>query len=302
MSVYADIDGLPVGDGSPVRVMGAVNLSPESFYRGSFVSSPEEAVSVARSMMEQGAEIIDVGAVSTAPYAGTSISESREREKVCSFVAAMKEIGGIRISVDTFRASVADAALRMGAVLVNDVTGLKGDSRMASVVKERGASVVVMAHDGRGDFSLSPVQRVIRALSGSIKIADKAGIERRKIVVDPGIGFFRERGRGAGFSRQTVMPWYEWDCTVIRNTAMVRALGRPVCVSPSRKSFIGEILGLEDPEERLAGSLGAASAAVLCGADIVRTHDVRETLHAVRVAEAISGRQQVGVRRHSRRT
>ncbi|HEV2390320.1 MAG TPA: dihydropteroate synthase [Nitrososphaerales archaeon] len=294
MTARARLGKVQVGDGFPVRIMAAINLSPESYYRGSVAETAGDVEKRVRAAVDEGADLIDIGGASTAPYLDGGVTEEVEKSRVLAGVRAAVEVVGLRkaaISVDTVRASVADAALRSGASVVNDVSGLKGDPAMSKVVRERGASLLGMAHSS-GSSAMSPIPLVSRALRGTLRIAEKAGIDERLVVLDPGIGFFRNDAGSATSSQQTLMPWYEWDCEVIANLEKLRPLGRPIGVALSRKSFLGKILGLERPEERLAGSLAVTAIAVTNGAHLVRTHDVRETLQAVRAAEAVKAKSR----------
>lgn len=288
MSSSARLGSLSVGDRFPVRLMAAINVSPESFYKGSVVAAGDSVAARARKAVEDGADVIDIGGASTAPYLKGAVSEEVETSRVLAGVRGALEAVGAKtpISVDTVRASVAEAALRGGATVVNDVSGLKGDSAMAKVVRERGASLLAMAHSA-GTSSMRPIPLVSRSLRQTLRIAERAGIDERLIVLDPGIGFFRGDPGSGTSSQQTRMPWYEWDCEVIANLGRLRSLGRPIGVGLSRKSFLGKVLGLATPEERLVGSLAVTAIAVSNGAQLVRTHDVRETLQAVRAAEAV---------------
>ncbi len=276
-----------VGDGLPVRIMGALNVSPESFYKGSVAVSEHEIGKRARMMLKEGADIIDVGAMSTAPYLETQISLEEEMRRIKRAFRAIRAKNAL-LSVDTTRAEVANEALEAGARIVNDVSGLKNDSRMAEVVKKHDASLTAMAYSPRR-IRNNPVETVVAALRESVEIAIGAGIPKQRIAIDPGIGFYRAKGSGIGFSTQELLPWYRWDCFMLKHLSELRIVGRPICVSVSRKSFIGQILRLKRPEERLAGSLSAAALAVAKGAHIIRTHDVLATLQAVRMAEAIVG-------------
>ncbi|MFQ5829830.1 MAG: dihydropteroate synthase, partial [Candidatus Methylomirabilia bacterium] len=200
---------------------------------------------------------------------------------------------GVPISADTTRAVPARAALEAGAGIINDVSGLTADREMAKLVARTGAGLILVASPtagvgarppGRDASRISavptppvPEQVVLSCLEERLTRARKAGVDARRIVVDPGIGFFREQGQ----------PWHEWDCRVLARLEALRCLGRPVCVGVSRKSFIGAILGQEAPGHRLLGSLAATAVAALNGAHVIRTHDVTETLEAVRIAEAI---------------
>jgi dihydropteroate synthase len=274
--------------------MAAVNVSPESFYKGSVATTSEGIASSVREAVEQGAEVIDIGAMSTAPYLKNEITEEVEMQRIG---AALQAVGGLKvvISVDTIRASVAELALNRGASVVNDVSGLENDSRMAKVVRDHGASLLAMAHSAASSAA-RPIVQVRNALRRTLSLADRAGIQQEKIVLDPGIGFFRGEGAGRAYSPQEVMPWHEWDVGVLADLAVLETLGRPLCVGLSRKSFLGEILELDDPGDRLYGSLAATAIAVANGADMVRTHDVKETLQAVRVAEAIARRGRIAAK------
>lgn len=291
MQGTAKLGSVLVGGGCPVRIMAAVNVSPESFYKGSVAGTDGLLRERAEKAESEGADMLDLGGMATAPYLKNEVSAGLELSRI---VGAMKAVSfsSLPVSVDTMRASVADAALRLGATIVNDVSGLKGDPGMARVVRERGASLLAMANSPGGS-SLRPVSRVKAALKETLTIAEKAGLEPKKLALDPGIGFFREEGAGMAYSPQSLMPWYEWDLEVIAGLKALKVLGRPLSVGVSRKSFIGEILGLEDPGMRLSGSIAATAIAVGNGADMVRTHDVKESREAVRVAEALSKRRRL---------
>jgi len=256
------------------RVMGVINVSPESFYKGSVRSDERALEETAVRMVEDGASFIDIGAKSTAPYLETQIPLEEEIRRAVWAVRVVKDAVDVPVSIDTTSAKVAEEALKAGADVINDVTGFKGDPEMAKVASEYGAPAVLCAHGEVRDFS-DPVRTVVEFLEESLAIAREHGVE--DVAVDPAIGFLRP-----GWP-----PWYEWDSKVIANLNLLRLLGKPILVGVSRKSFIGAITGRKDPSERLAGSLSATAIAVLKGADIVRTHDVRETLDAVKVAEFI---------------
>ncbi len=284
---YANLGGVRVGPREPVRLMSAINVSPESFYKGSVAKGGRKIAAQVRTAIEQGADLIDVGGMSTSPYLAGEVSEHVEGERIRGALAAILEAGGgTTVSVDTMRSSVAAIALKGGASVVNDVSGLKYDPAMARVIRDNGASLLAMAHSST-DSAARPIPRILAALRETIAIADRNGIERRKIVLDPGIGFFREEGLGPAYSPQRSMPWYAWDLEVLGKLNKLETLGRPLCVGLSRKSFMGEVLGLDKPDDRLPASLAATAIAVVNGASLIRTHDVKETLHAVRIAEAL---------------
>jgi dihydropteroate synthase len=265
-----------VGDTQPVRVMGVINVSPESFYKGSVRTSVESIIETAIFMVKSGAEILDIGGMSSAPYLSTWVDENEEKRRVVEAIKAIKDNVRVTISVDTQRSKVAEKAIEAGADVINDVSGLKSDPKMAQIAKEYDVSLILVAHE-KYSKSGSPIRRVINALKESLEMAREFNIDEDKIVVDPGIGFFRYPD----------IPWYEWDLNVIANLNQLTELGRPVCIGVSRKSFIGKILGIEKPEDRLIGSIAATSIAVLKGVNLVRTHDVPETIQAIRLSEAV---------------
>jgi dihydropteroate synthase len=280
MVIEAVIAGVPVGDRHPPRVMAVINVSPESFYPGSVARGAVEAAERAVLAERLGADFIDVGGRSTAPYKRTEIPVDEEVRRVVEAVRAIKENTSVKapVSVDTFNARVAEAAIEAGADIVNDVRGLKGDPGMARVVAEYGVPVIVAAHKPSVPEDSSPIAIVLEALRESLEIAGRAGVDESRVVVDPAIGFFRPRSP----------PWYVWDSTVLANLRVLRCFGRPILVGVSRKSFLGAITGRERPEERLPASLAAAAVAVYNGAHIIRTHDPAETRDAALVARFIA--------------
>ena len=280
--------GVTVGDGLGVAVVGVLNVSPESFYAGSVLAAGEGLVRAAEAMVAAGAAFLDVGAMSTAPYLSGRISEEEETDRLASAVGVLAGKIGVPISADTSRAAPACAALESGAGIINDVTGLTGDRGLGAAVAMAGAGLIAMVSEmpaARGepstrpgaDVARDPIDDVVVRLRETLGLADRAGISPGAIVVDPGIGFFRRGG----------MAWHERDVAVLCGLGRLRTLERPICVGVSRKSFIGALTGEGDPAHRLPGSLAATAAAVLAGAHVIRTHDVAETVQAVRVAEAL---------------
>ncbi len=277
MTNRADLAGIIVGDGLDVAVVGALNVSPESFYRRSVVTQGDDLLRVAEAMAGAGAVFVDVGAMSTAPYLAARIPESQEADRLAWATDLLVKKLALPVSADTSRSVPARAALDAGARIINDVSGLTGDPRMGRVVARSGAGCILMASE-RGECGSGDPLKMVRALlEESLRIAHQAGIAPSRIVVDPGIGFFRNQARA----------WHEWDCEVLARLHELRDLGRPVSVGVSRKSFIGALAGEDDPARRLPGSLAATAAAVLSGAQLIRTHDVAETVQAVKVAEGI---------------
>ena len=273
--LYANLAGIDVGDGFPVRIVGAINVSPESFYGGSVARSPGALQRLARTMVEEGADLLDIGAMSTAPYVKGAIAEAEERKRLTAAVRAVRQVVTVPISADTQRSSVAAAALDAGAAVINDVSGLRHDSAMAKVARSA-TGVILMASEEKASRE-PPLSTVASMLRGCLRRAQAAGIDRRRIVLDPGLGFFR----------RTAVPWHQFDCLVLSQLARLRQLRRPLLVGVSRKSFIGKLSGRPDPAERLSGSLAAAAIAVYNGAALIRAHDVGATRDAVRIATAL---------------
>ena len=284
---------LPIGSGHPVRIMGVINASPESFYAGSIADVPERAVELADSW-RGFVDLIDVGGMSTAPYKDTWVPAEEELRRVVPVVKALAQHVDIPISVDTYRPKVAEEALRAGASIVNDVTGLKLYPEMCKVVRDYGASLVLMAREREPRPGADPVDRLISALRESVEIALRCGVDPERIVVDPGIGFPTLPPADAPYVMageyrhgDLQWPWWKWDLYVIKNLEKIGELGRPVLVGVSRKSFIRRILGARTPDEVLPGSLAAEALAVAHGADAIRTHNPKESRQAVKIAEAL---------------
>jgi len=252
-------------------LMGVVNLSSESFYRGSYYP-PSDISDVVEHMVAQGADIVDVGGRSTAPNAA-QISVQEELRRVKEALSLLEVEDGAFISVDTQYAEVAREALHLGAHIVNDVSGLSCDSALAEVVREWGCPVVLMASCVRRGDGLG-LSHSFRCAEKTVERALEFGVKKKNIILDPAVGKWIPEKQPSH------------DLELLNGLEHFKQLGFPLLVGVSRKSFIGEVLGLTAPE-RLYGSLGAAAIAVYKGADIIRTHDVRETLHAVRIAEAI---------------
>ena len=285
MTNRACLGGIEIGDGLPVAVAGALNVSPESFYPGSITTDAESLVRAAEAMARAGAAFVDVGALSTAPYRAGRITESEETDRLAWAVDLLVNKLDLPVSVDTSRTAPARAALEAGARIINDVTGLTGDPGMAEVVARAGAALILTASERGAGRIGDPIAMVSDLLEQSLGLARGAGIDASLIVVDPGIGFFRNQG----------IAWHAWDCAVLAGLHRLRDLGRPVCVGVSRKSFIGALTRVDDPGARLPGSLAATAVAVLGGAQLIRTHDVEETVQAVKVAEAIRSSSRGGM-------
>jgi dihydropteroate synthase len=230
-------------------------------------------------MEREGADIIDVGGESTRPGA-SDVGIDEELKRVVPVIRAISKKSRVVISIDTRKAKVADAALRAGASIVNDVSALMGDPCMAGVVAKHRANIILMHMKGSPkDMQADPkyidvVKEIIESLKISIGLAKRAGIKESKIIIDPGIGFGK-----------TV----EHNLEILRALGRFKRLGYPLCVGTSRKSFIGKILGFKYPEDRLAGSLATAIAAAMNGANIIRAHDVGLTRQALNMVDGITG-------------
>lgn len=272
---------MQIGGKHVPKVMGVINASPESFYKGSVRTGEREIAAAARQMQEHGAHIIDVGAMSTAPYLETVIPVQEEILRMKQAVRAVKSACDIPVSADTPRAAVAEEAIAAGADAINDVTGLKYDSRMADVAARAGVPVIAGAYSKTS--ATGRLAGTLKALKESIALARKAGI--KDVAIDPSIGFFRQEGKNPFFTKMTDMPWYARDIEVLSSLEKLTAL-RPVCVSVSRKSFIGHLLDVQG-DDRLIPSIICEAVAVINGASIVRTHSVRETVQALTMLQLL---------------
>ena len=280
-----------VGKGRPVAIIYALNLSPDTFYKGSFVRSEREAVGRALKALGDGAHIIDVGAMSTGPKS-KPIPAQREMRELIPVIRTLAREFDAPISADTRRAEIADAAISAGATVINDISGLKSDSEMAGVIADAGCSTVMMATE-RAPGDVYEIGEICRALRGSLRICREHGIPPRKVVIDPAVGYWPARLKRLGerahkpYGKRAYTAATFLDLKILAELRRLKGLNRPICVGISRKTFVGKVLDLPDPADRLVGSLAATAIAVLNGASVVRTHDVAETLQAIRVAEAI---------------
>ncbi|MGD0816917.1 MAG: dihydropteroate synthase [Methanomassiliicoccales archaeon] len=256
-------------------VMGVLNVTPDSFSDGGLHRSVEEAVDHGMAMADQGADIIDIGGESTRPGAAQT-SVEKELSRVIPVIKGIAPSVKIPLSIDTRHAEVARKAIELGVEIVNDVSGLRG-AEMIDVLKETGAAAIVMHMRGEPDDMQSNttyddiVGDIGEFLVSRVKAAEDAGIDPSRIAIDPGIGFGKD---------------LNGNLDLIRRLREFRSYGRPILVGASRKGFIGKVIG-GDPEERLTGSLVAATAAIMNGANIVRAHDVLETVKMARMADAI---------------
>ncbi|MGD8376901.1 MAG: dihydropteroate synthase, partial [Acidobacteriota bacterium] len=270
------VRGRVLETGPRSRVMGVVNVTPDSFCDGGRYLEPAAAVEHGLRLAADGADILDVGGESTRPGA-RPVSEKEERERVVPVVRALARRTDVPVSVDTRHAAVAAAALEAGARIVNDVTALGGDPDMGPLVARAGAGLVLMHMQGTPETMQEDprygdvVADVLDFLADAVRRAVEAGVDEYRIAVDPGIGFGKR---------------LEHNLTLLRHLASFRALGRPVVVGASRKSFLGKVTD-RPVEDRLAGSLGVAAAATMAGAAVIRAHDLPETVDALRAVDAV---------------
>jgi dihydropteroate synthase len=281
------IRNLEIGNGKP-KIMGIINASPESFYKESVATGKKIISERAIEMEEEGADLIDIGGMSTAPYGHTIVSANKEVERLRNSISAVKDACSIPLSVDTPRAEVAKVSIDMGVDLVNDVTGLKYDEKMKSVVFSSGLPVIIGAYGDRSvTYKLGNIAETIDILQKSLVLADESGISEDKLIVDPLIGFFRESGNNPFFTKISHQNWYDRDIGIISNLKHLSNLSKPICISVSRKSFIGHLFKLTETE-RLIPSIILQVICALNGTDIIRTHDVKETRVALELLERMS--------------
>jgi dihydropteroate synthase len=257
--------------------MAIINCTGDSFFARSRAADPEAAVEKALRAVEDGADIIDIGGESTRPGAAY-IDEEEEGRRVLPVIRGVRRRSAAPISVDTRKAAIAAAALEVGANIINDISALEDDPDMGKVCAAYRAKVVLMHKKGapetmqNGPFYQDVVEEVASYLKDAAERALNAGVARENIIVDPGVGFGKR---------------LEDNTALIKRLATIRALGYPVLVGLSRKTFIGELTG-RGIEDRLAGSLAANAAAIMAGADIIRVHDVKESVDMVKVLHGVA--------------
>ena len=253
--------------------MGILNVTPDSFSDGGRFCEPQIAIDHAQRMVVEGADIIDIGAESTRPYGGASpVSTAEELTRLAPVLPAAVALG-VPVSIDTMKAEVATWALDHGATIINDVWGLQRDPDMAGVVAKHRVPVIVMHNRETADAAIDIMADVEAFLARSIDLAERAGVARDMIVLDPGVGFGKTQDQ---------------SMIVIAQLIRLRRFGLPLLVGASRKRFISAVSPSE-PGQRIGGSIAAHLIAVANGAAIVRTHDVAETLQALKVAAAVQG-------------
>jgi dihydropteroate synthase len=255
-------------------VMGVLNLTPDSFSDGGQFVTPERALARARRMITEGADIIDIGAESTRPYGAEPVSPDEELKRLQPVLADVVSLG-VPVSIDSMKSAVVAWALDAGATMANDVWGLQRDPDMAGLLAARNSPVIVMHNRDRVDANIDIMKDIAAFFARSLEIAAKAGISPGNIVLDPGIGFGKTP---------------EQSMTALARLNELSAFGLPLLVGASRKRFISSVAPSE-PDQRLGGSIAAHVIAAKGGARIIRTHDVSETVQALRVAAAIGDRR-----------
>ena len=256
--------------GRPI-VMGVLNVTPDSFSDGGRFLDPVDAIDQARRMIAEGADLLDIGAESTRPYGGAvAVPIAEEMRRLGPVLPAVVGLG-VAVSIDTMKAEVAAWALAAGAAIVNDVWGLQRDGELARVVAQHAVPVIIMHNREAADPAIDIVADICAFFSRSLDIAARAGIAQQNIVLDPGIGFGKT-------PEQSLM--------AIARLPELKSFGLPLLVGASRKRFI-DTVSPAPPDQRLGGSIAAHLLAVAGGAAIIRTHDVAETVQALRVAAAI---------------
>jgi dihydropteroate synthase len=254
--------------------MGVLNITPDSFSDGGQFLDPQDALAQARRMIAEGADIIDIGAESTRPYGAAPISADEEIRRLAPVLDEVVNLG-IPVSIDSMKARAVAWALDHGAAIVNDVWGLQRDPEMATIVAARDVPVIVMHNRDNADDTIDIVQDVAAFFSRSLAIAERAGIPKGNIVLDPGIGFGKTQDQ---------------SMTVLARLDELNRFDRPLLVGASRKRFIASVTPSE-PQRRLGGSIAAHLLAAQRGARIIRAHDVADTVQALRIAAAIEDRR-----------
>lgn len=254
-------------------IMGILNVTPDSFSDGGKWNEREAALRHVQDMTEQGADIIDIGGESTRP-GYTLLSDEEEMSRVLPIIEAVKANFDVPVSVDTYKGAVAEAAIKAGADLVNDIWGLKYDTRLAGIIAEYDAACCLMHNRKEADYT-DFIPDMCNDLRETLDIAKKAGIRDERIILDPGVGFGKT---------------YENNLEAVNKLETLHGLGYPILLGTSRKSMIGLALGLPS-SERVEGTLVTTVFGVMKGAAFVRVHDIKENARAIKMAEAILGRK-----------
>ena len=255
--------------GERTYIMGILNVTPDSFSDGGRFVDICAAVAHAKKMAAEGADIIDIGGESTRPGAAP-VPEEEEKKRVIPVIERLKDEIEVPISIDTYRSGTAEAAIKAGAAMINDVWGLKADAGMAGMAAFYGAPVCIMHNKAEACYG-NLIEDITADLEQSLEIAEKAGIRRENIIIDPGIGFGKT---------------LEHNLEVMRRLEDFKAMGYPLLLGASRKSMIGKVLDLP-VEERLEGTLATTVIGIIKGADIIRVHDVLQNRRAALMTDRV---------------
>jgi len=289
------LGNLVVGRKNEITIMGILNISPESFYKNSVKTTKSQISKSLLEMEENGADIIDIGGMSSAPYLKTIVSEKIESERITKTIKIIQNLSNIPISVDTCRASVANDALELGVDVINDISGLKYDENMTKTIEKYNPSLILCSYSKKLVKGNS-ILETKKLLNQSIKIAQNAGISKEKIVVDPAIGFFRRSS-----DVKNKLPYTkinsdstERDIEIIKNLKSLKTTF-PILISISNKSFLGKLLGKEDPSDRNVGTAIAEMLSIINGASIIRTHDPRITSDVIKTTKSLAKKSKKGL-------
>jgi len=279
------LGGVYVGNNAPVRVMGIINVSPESFYKKSIKIKLKDIKKTAKTMEDMGASFIDIGAMSTAPYLDTPIPIHEEVKRIIQAIKIVKGSCGLPVLADTPRATVAYEAIKAGADAINDISGLKYDTNMAKIIADTESSVVIGTYGYPLPHSWQ-ISATKRYLQESLDIARRAKIAEDRMLIDPSIGFFRGGGKNPFFTKIHGTDYYIRDIESILDLKKLKTFQKPICISISRKSFIGHLFNSK-AEDRLIGSIVAEITSAKNGANIIRTHDVKQTIQGLIMPEIL---------------
>ena len=263
--------------GQRTKVMGILNVTPDSFSDGGRLANPGKLLQRAESLIAAGADILDIGGESTRPFAA-KVELEDELHRVIPAIESIRHHFSTPISIDTTKAAVAEKAIEAGADIINDVSALRFDARMIEVARKKNAPVILMHMQGRpGNMQKNPCyDEVINDISAFLRErldwAEKNGLHRDRLIIDPGIGFGKT---------------LEHNLTILKHLDQFKHFGVPLLLGHSRKAFIGTILKLDDPGQRDCATAAVSALAAMAGVSIIRVHDVEKTVQAVRLAEAI---------------
>ena len=263
---------------SKTLVMGVLNLTPDSFSDGGLFTTKEKALDHCLKMINEGADLIDVGGESTRP-GSDPLSINEELDRTIPIIEKIRSITDCTISIDSYKSEVVEAALNVGANIVNDISGLTFDHNMAELISQKNAPIIMMHINGKPKIMQENprydnlLKDILDFFSRQLELAQLAGIDSSKIILDPGLGFGKK---------------VEHNFELIRKLPQICAMGFPVLVGPSRKSFIGEALNLPI-NDRIEGTMASITASVINGARIVRVHDIQKTRRTVTITEKIMG-------------